>query len=155
MKLREYTPDDNEQIVSLFFDTVHSVNAKDYTMEQLNVWAPIGIDVEKWCYPFVNDYTVIAEDNGQIIGFANVTQNGYYDRLFVHKNYQNQGIAKMLTSKIEEYAREKGIKEICSNVSITAKSFFEKQGYVVERENTVERLGQQLLNYKMKKSMES
>lgn len=34
MQLREYSPSDCEQIAELFYNTVHSVNAKDYTKEQ-------------------------------------------------------------------------------------------------------------------------
>ena len=36
MELREYKPTDCEQMAQLFYNTVHSVNAKDYTEEQLN-----------------------------------------------------------------------------------------------------------------------
>jgi putative acetyltransferase len=35
---------------------------------------------------------------------------------------------------IEVYAKEKGTKKITSEVSITAKSFFEKQGFQVDEE---------------------
>ena len=31
MQLREYEPADCEQMAELFYQTVHSVNAKDYT----------------------------------------------------------------------------------------------------------------------------
>ena len=37
MQLREYITSDCEQLAKLFFQTVHSVNAKDYTKEQLDV----------------------------------------------------------------------------------------------------------------------
>ena len=33
MELREYKPTDCEQLAQLFYNTVHSVNAKDYTEE--------------------------------------------------------------------------------------------------------------------------
>ena len=35
MQLREYMTSDCDQLARLFFQTVHSVNAKDYTKEQL------------------------------------------------------------------------------------------------------------------------
>ena len=35
-------------LVQLFRDTVHTVNARDYTLEQLAVWPPTGINLEKW-----------------------------------------------------------------------------------------------------------
>ena len=42
MTIREYHSSDLREIVELFYDTVHTVNAKDYTPEQLNAWAEIG-----------------------------------------------------------------------------------------------------------------
>ena len=38
MQLREYMTSDCDQLARLFFQTVHSVNAKDYTKEQLDVY---------------------------------------------------------------------------------------------------------------------
>ncbi len=39
MIIREYKPTDCVKIAKLFYDTVHSVNAMDYTKKQLDVWA--------------------------------------------------------------------------------------------------------------------
>ena len=39
MQIRRYTPEDLPQIAELFYNTVHTVNARDYTREQLDVWA--------------------------------------------------------------------------------------------------------------------
>ena len=39
MQLREYQPSDCAQMAELFYQTVHSVNAKNYTKEQLDAWA--------------------------------------------------------------------------------------------------------------------
>lgn len=50
------------------------------------------------------------------------------------KDFQSKGIATMLLEEIERYAITKGIIRITSEVSLTARPFFEKQGYVVEKE---------------------
>ena len=47
MQLREYITSDCEQLAKLFFQTVHSVNAKDYTKKQLDVWATGTADLKK------------------------------------------------------------------------------------------------------------
>ncbi len=44
MELRAYQPADLEEIYQLFYDTVHSVNRKDYGLEQLDAWAPRQMD---------------------------------------------------------------------------------------------------------------
>lgn len=48
MLIREYLPSDCMEITELFYNTVHIVNSKDYTKEQVNVWAPGQADLEKW-----------------------------------------------------------------------------------------------------------
>lgn len=54
--------------------------------------------------------------------------------MFVHKDFQGKGIATMLLEEMERYAFAKGIMRITSEVSLTARPFFEKRGYVVEKE---------------------
>ena len=39
MILRPYRPSDLRELAELFYDTVHTVNAGDYTAEQLDAWA--------------------------------------------------------------------------------------------------------------------
>ena len=39
MYLRKYQTTDCPQLTQLFFNTVHTVNSKDYTPEQLDAWA--------------------------------------------------------------------------------------------------------------------
>lgn len=48
MQLREYQPSDCAQMTELFYQTVHSVNAKDYTKEQLDAWATGEVDLQAW-----------------------------------------------------------------------------------------------------------
>ena len=48
MQLREYQPSDCAQMVELFYQAVHSVNAKDYTKEQLDAWAIGEVDLQAW-----------------------------------------------------------------------------------------------------------
>lgn len=39
MEIRKYLESDCKILSELFYNTVHTVNAKDYTKEQLDVWA--------------------------------------------------------------------------------------------------------------------
>ena len=48
---------------------------------------------KKWNQSFLEHYTVIAEEENGIIGFGDISDTGYLDRLYVHKAYQHQGIA--------------------------------------------------------------
>ena len=63
MIIRKYQPSDSQELARLFYDTVHTINARDYNQEQLNVWATRNIDLEKWNQSFLKHYTVVAVDD--------------------------------------------------------------------------------------------
>ncbi len=96
MVIREYQSLDCEILAELFYHTVHTVNAKDYTKEQLGVWATGNVDLEKWNQSFEEHYSLVAIDDEVIIGFGDIDKAGYLDRLFVHSDYQRKGIATCL-----------------------------------------------------------
>lgn len=148
MIIREYTPSDCPELAELFYDTVHTVNAQDYTKEQLAVWATGNVDTRQWNDSFLRHYTVVAEENKKIVGFGDMDKTGYLDRLYVHKDYQRQGIATAICDTLEAVCMADNI---TVQASITAKPFFEKRGYEVVREQKVERKGVFLTNYLMEK----
>lgn len=146
--IRKYQPTDCEEIRQLFYDTVHVVNAKDYSKEQLDVWATVEVNLEQWNQSFINHYTIVAIENDQIVGFGDIDKIGYLDRLYVHKDYQGKGIATEICDVLEHIYQ---VDEITTHASITAKPFFEKRGYRMIQEQQVEREGILLTNYVMKK----
>lgn len=147
MKIRNYNSADCDEIAKLFYDTVHSVNAKDYSKEQLDAWATGHIVLENWNRAFFSNRTFVAEHDGKIIGFGDIDTKGYLDMLYVHKDFQGKGTATALCEKLEESADGK----ITTHASITAKAFFEKRGYKTVREQQVERNGILLTNFVMEK----
>lgn len=153
MNVRMYRSEDCKEIVELFYNTVHSVNAKDYNKAQLDAWAPKDINISKWDKSLLEHYSIVIEDNSIIIGFGDLDINGYFDRLYVHRDYQWAYVATRILNEIEKYAQENEIKVITTHSSITAKTFFEKQGYKVVKEQVVERKGQILKNFIMEKTL--
>lgn len=167
MEIREYQSADCKEIAELFYQTVHTVNAKDYTKEQLDVWATGIVDLKKWDRSFCEHDTVVAIEDGQIVGFGDMDDTGYLDRLYVHADYQRKGIASAICDRLErkrleqdrqeqdwmeqKEAEQTGAKKITTHASITARPFFEKRGYRVVKEQQVNRQGIYLTNYVMEK----
>ena len=147
MQLRRYKQSDCRELAELFYNTVHTVNAADYNNEQLNAWATGRVDLEAWNKSLQEHYS-IAVDKGIIVGFGDIDQTGYLDRLYVHADYQGRGIATAICNKLEQSVSGK----IVTHASVTAKPFFEKRGYKVIKEQRVERQGVFLTNYVMEKA---
>ena len=124
MFVRGYQMSDCKEITELFYNTVHTINAKDYTKEQLDVWATGQADLEKWNQSLQEHYSIVAIDNKIIVGFGDIDKDGYLDRLFVHSNYQGKGVATAICNQLEQAVDGK----ITTYASITAKPFFEKRG---------------------------
>ena len=150
MLYREYKPGDVQQILKLFYNTVHTVNALDYSAEQLDAWAPLSQDADAWNKSLCENYTLVAEQDGLICGFADLAHGGYLDRLYVHSDFQHMGIASQLCSQLEKRARSQNVKELTVHASITARPFFEKRGYELINEQRVSRRGVEMTNYVMR-----
>ena len=145
---RSYQPEDCAEMAQLFYETVHTVNAKDYREEQLRVWATGKVDLEKWNRSFLEHDTVVAIKGEELVGFGDMDETGYLDRLYVHKEHQGEGIATRICDVLEK----KKQRPFETHASITARPFFEKRGYRVVKEQQVERGGIYLKNYVMKKN---
>lgn len=151
MNIREYQPQDIQELSKLFYETVHTVNARDYTPEQRDAWAPGWVDEKAWDASFRRHRTLIAEEDGVILGFADMDETGYLDRLYVHKDAQGRGIATALCDALETGSKAD---RWTVHASITAKPFFESRGYRTVREQQVERRGVILTNFLMVKDSE-
>lgn len=83
---------------------------------------------------------------GRILGFGDMTADGYLDRLFVHREAQGRGIASALCAALECRC---SASEFTVHASRTAQPFFQGRGYQVVREQQVERRGVLLTNFLM------
>jgi putative acetyltransferase len=128
--IRSADKNDLPAITELFRSTIQTVNAKDYTKEQIEVWSSGADNAERWSQSIKNQHFIVAEIEGTLVGFGSVTPEGYLDFMYVHKNFQRVGIARSLLNEIERKAVEQKNTEIYSDVSKTAKGFFEKLGYI-------------------------
>jgi len=153
MRLRPFQVADTSAVFQLFYETVHSVNLKDYSPAEVEAWVPsTQPDLAKWGERFLQQHTLIAEVNGQLAGFANLDEEGLnIDMVYTHKDFQGQGVATALVDRLEAQARKNGAIAISLAASITARPFFERRGYRHIRDNEVERRGVMLRNFIMRK----
>lgn len=155
MILRFFKPEDAEECAHLFYQTIHSVNSQDYTEEQLNAWAPPVTQevIERFRNFLSRNISYVVVENNLIIGFSDLDRSGYYNCLYVHNEFQKQGVASILYKQLEKDAIEIGLSELTSEVSITAKSFFQLKGFKLFKEQEKLHNGIVLKNFIMKKQL--
>ncbi|WP_288217132.1 GNAT family N-acetyltransferase [uncultured Bacteroides sp.] len=126
---------DAVELKKLFQNTVLAINRRDYSQAEVEDWASCGDDLSNIEDMIKTHYFIVAvNQQSEIVGFSSITPQGYLHSMFVHKDFQGEGIATILLNEIEQYAITNGIMRITSEVSLTARPFFEKKGYIVEEE---------------------
>lgn len=148
MEIRPYRSADAEATAELFFRTVHRVNRKDYSPAQLEAWAPRERDMIQWDRSFQGHLSLVAVEGDTLLGFGDITPDGYLDRLFVQKDHQGKGIGTALCGCLEAMVQG----PVVAHVSLTARPFFAQRGYRLVRPQQVERRGVFLPNYVMEKA---
>jgi len=152
-EIRYYEAGDAPEIVRLFFETVRSVNRANYSDEQLEAWAPGVPDPEEWHARIAGRRTLVAEEGGEVVGFAELEYDGRLDMLYVRKDAVGRGVGRRLYEAVEQEARGQGLGWIFTEASITARPFFEQQGFRVVREQMVSRRGVSMANFVMEREL--
>lgn len=151
-RLRRLGEEDIAEMQELFRTTVLNVNCRDYTREEVEDWASCGDSVEHLRELLAGNYFVGAFDEGGcMVGFSSMNEEGYLHSMFVHKDWQGKGVATRLLSEVERVAGQYGVAEITSEVSLTARTFFERKGYVVMRVQKHRASRLELTNFVMRK----
>lgn len=151
--LRPYRPDDASALMRLFKDTIRRVNSRDYAPGQIAAWASDDIDSEAWASRFEGRFAVVAEVDGMIAGFVDLSPEGYLDRLFVSADHEGQGIATVLMDGVVAEAQRLRLPKIEVQVSLTARPFFERRGFRVVESRCVEVRGSLLDCFGMEREL--
>ncbi len=138
MLVRAFKDGDEPALQAVFYSAVHIIAAKDYSVEQLDAWAPHRPDWEAWTSRMQGLRPLVAEADGRVVGYADLQPNGYIDHFFVSGKYARRGVGRLLMESLHARAAESGLARLFSDVSVTAEPFFERFGFVVvERKDVV------------------
>ncbi len=151
VSIRDHKREDSAILLKLFHDTVRNINIQDYSQEQVEAWAPGKFDLIRWESRVKNYKIFVAEDTKSIAGFAELDTNGHIDCFYVHHKRQGQGVGRLLIESVETEAKNRELSRLFAEVSITARPFFEKSGFIVLAEQKVECRGVKLINFRMEK----
>jgi aminoglycoside 6'-N-acetyltransferase I len=115
----------------------------------LELWEDCSLDEELENYKSIigseNEICYLAKDQEKYVAFVHISIRNdyvegssdlpvaYVEGIYVKPDYQKKGIAKTLIEVAENWAREKGLKQIASDTDInnlTSISFHKKMGFI-------------------------
>ena len=151
MTIRPCAREDLPALARLFYDAVIAV--EDYSPEQIAAWAGRWQTLPDREEEFLSSCTLVAEENGVVVGYGKLDPVGYLDHLFVRPDRWRRGVASALCGALEEQARRGGAERITVHASIPARRFFAHRGYEVTGVTRVPIGGVTLRNYSMAKKL--
>jgi putative acetyltransferase len=154
MKFRKAVISDLQEMQEMYIETIKWICKNDYSPLEIDAWISGLNNVERWKKVIHAQYVLLAIIQDKIVGYGTLKDGNYIDFLCVHKDFQRQGIADKVFNQLEGEAIKENSKTITADVSITAKPFFDKKGFTVKAKQKNIRLGVELINYKMEKSLE-
>ncbi len=149
--IRNYSAEDAEALWDIHFYTIRNINIRDYSQAQVEAWAPERLDSSVWEKRMKGLSPFVAEIDGVIVGYTDLQVSGLIDHFFCHHEYQDKGVGKALMNHVFKVGNSRGIKRYFSEVSITARPFYEHFGFKVVQAQEMEVRGQKLRNFVMEK----
>lgn len=154
IRLRKAEANDLPELHSVFEKSVRNSCNKDYTDQQINAWIERA-SPSRWQELFASDLQfVTAEETNsfQLAGFTSFNRQGYLHSMFVQPQHQGKGIATLLLNYAEDFVSRNHIPSLFAEVSLTARPFFEKHGFVAEEKQLIKVNGVGMINFRMRKS---
>lgn len=153
IQIRPAVIDDIPEITSIFRNTITHVNSKHYSEKQITVWASGADNIDEWENRINKLYFIIAEIDNAVVGFAYLKNGNYLEGLFVHKDYQRQGVGSKLLRIMESQVMMNDFEVFKSDVSKTALPFFDNKYFNVIKKQKKNLKGVVLENYLVEKQM--
>jgi putative acetyltransferase len=153
LAMRPMLPTDVPLLAEIFRAAVEELTGDDYSEAQQEAWAEAADDLEAFGARLAGELTLVATFAGSAVGFASLADNTQIDMLYVHPAAAGQGAGAMLCDALEKLAAARGTKELTVEASDSARSFFERRGFVAKTRNTVFRAGEWLANTTMTKPL--
>lgn len=155
-RVRHYRTGDHEAIADLFTCSVHELTTAEYDAEARLAWAPSVPDYERWRFrcelwrPFLS-----VDTQGAIAAFLELDPTGHVGATYVHPQHARRGAMAILMDYVEVVALGAQLPRLYAEVSLTARPYFRKRGWIAAGDNRITRAGIILINTNMTKPLAS
>lgn len=154
VRIRPFHSSDAAALAALFYESVHKGARRAYDAAQRRAWAPRVPDAAAWRDRLSAQTVLVAERDGDPVGFMTLREDGRIDLAFVAPAAIGQGVARALYDEILQEARQAGMPRLHAEASLMARPFFERQGWSVIVPETVVRDGVSIPRFRMEKRLD-
>lgn len=155
VSIRPFVPSDAEAVASVMFSSVRQGALSDYTPAQVQAWAPCPPSLET-VLSWASDgrLLLVAEaGDGAVVGWADMTTDGYIDHLFCAPQAIGQRVGAALYAALEQHAVQHDVSRLTVHASELAWPLLTARGFITDQRQELERRGVQLHNYVMHKDL--
>ncbi|MEE1883813.1 GNAT family N-acetyltransferase [Pedobacter flavus] len=132
ISIRKANTLDCDKIRLLYKSTVESMELPEYNAQHRIVWAASADDADAWLKRITNQYFIVAEHGGNIIGFGSVSAEGYLDLLYVDFDFQRKGVGRKILKNLESHCSKSKIHELWADVNNSSQYYFQRHGFIVD-----------------------
>lgn len=154
IEVRGFVEADAEPTAQIFFDAVRFGTTRHYDERQRMAWAGKVPDTQQWLARLKSQHTFVAEMDSRPVGFMTIDDTGHIDLAFVAPDQMGRGVSDVLYAAVEARALELGIGRLDTAASHLARSFFQRHGWSVVKQQTVTRGEVELANFVMQKRLD-
>lgn len=154
-QIRPARPADADAMAALYRASVEGVGARDYSPEQVRVWAALAPPPERWRAMMADGRTVLAavDASDRLLAFGDLEADGHIDFLYAAPEAAGTGVVAALYAALEDEARARGIPRLYSEASEAACRFFTRRGFTVLHRRDLEVDGVAIHNYAVEKGL--
>jgi putative acetyltransferase len=133
--LRPYLPADGKRCAVIFRSAIEEIASEDYSEGQCEAWAARADDEPAFVKNLAAMLTLVATEDGEIVGFASLKGADHVEMIFVDPEYARQGVGATLLDALEKIARARGATKLTAEVSDTAKPLFDARKFQSQQRN--------------------
>jgi len=150
MRIRLVRDADYPEITRLRRQTIRTVNSNDYSEDIIQDWTTQA-NTQTFRNNAHKHKRWVAIEKNKIIGFCDHNFACELSRVYVHKDHLRKGVGSRMLAVAEKSLRKLGCKEVRIESTITAKKFYEKNGYKVLKKTFYKTKNMRSTVYKMSK----
>ncbi|WP_019144692.1 GNAT family N-acetyltransferase [Aeromicrobium massiliense] len=137
--VRPYQAADAPATLEIFSRAITTTARSAYSAEQTAAWLGEPPSLPDWDRARASVRTFVAELGGRVVGFTDLDDQGYVDRLFVHPDTGRRGVASALVSRVVHEGRRRGLSVLTTHASLVAEPVLSRHGFEVVARETVHR----------------